>query len=97
MRAKNTPVSIDLEKNVESDDLQSLENKTFVSSTEFDHPSSLPGKLKDKEESSTLSRIESAVYDPASKVPTNATRESGIIGIQRYGMMCINDRLGWRT
>jgi hypothetical protein len=37
-----------------------------------------------KSELDSLSRIESAtsaVYDPASRVPTNASRESGIIGM----------------
>jgi hypothetical protein len=40
-----------------------------------------------KSELDTLGRIESAtsaVYDPASRVPTNASRESGIVGKCRH-------------
>ena len=66
---------------------KSLEKShTSGSSTEFNHASSSLGNLT-KEEDQVLSRIESAasaVYDPASKVPTNASRESGIIGIHLY-------------
>ena len=87
MTEQNTSASVDLEKVVvEPDDIQreiSLENsQTSGSSTESNHPSSLPGKLTNEEDG--LSRIESAtsaIYDPASRIPTNAPRESGIIGI----------------
>jgi hypothetical protein len=75
---------IETEKlNGEASEIQrekSLENSQ-TSSTEDNHSISLAGKLALRE--ITLSRNESAtnaVYDPASKVPTNASRESGIIG-----------------
>jgi hypothetical protein len=85
-----TSASVDLEKLVEPDDLQSLKNsQTSGSLAEVNRPSSLPGKLT-TEGDNALSRITSAVYDPASRVPTNATIESGIIGIQRYRMVCID-------
>jgi len=75
---------VDMEKlNGEASDIQrgkGLENSPTSSTGEHDG-SPLTGKLALEED--TVSRNESttsAVYDPASKVPTNASRESGIIG-----------------
>jgi len=72
---------LDLEKfPTEGDRAKSLENSQS-SSTEFNAPSSpIEGKTTEED---VLSRVESvaSVYDPASRVPTNASRESGIVGI----------------
>jgi len=59
-----------------------LENSQ-TSSTEFNAPSDLSHTEKGPTEDDELSRVESVastVFDLASRVPTNASRESGIIG-----------------
>src|SRR5271163_691674 len=66
---------------------KSLEN-SHTSSTEFNSSSdhSRTDKLPTETEEDALSRVESvasAAFDPASRVPTNASRESGIIGTFR--------------
>ena len=66
---------------------KSLENSQ-TSSTEFNSSSdhSHTDKLPTETEEDVLSRVESvasAAFDPASRVPTNASRESGIIGTFR--------------
>jgi len=72
---------LDLEKlpTEEEGRTKSLENSQ-TSSTEFNAPSS-PVTEKTTEED-LLSRVDSvpSVYDPATRVPTNASRESGIVG-----------------
>ena len=73
---------------------KSLENSQ-APSTEFNHASP-SAKLTNDED--TLSRIESAtsaVYDPASRVPTNASRESGIIGILSATRLILTMFVGW--
>ena len=70
----------DIEKNGDISRERSLEDSQ-TSTAELNSGSPVA-----KSELDTLSRIESAtsaVYDPASRVPTNASRESGIIGIDR--------------
>ena len=73
---------LDLEKfpTEEEGRAKSLENSQ-TSSTEFNGPSSpITGKTTEED---ALSRVESvaSAFDPASRVPTNASRESGIVGI----------------
>jgi hypothetical protein len=71
---------IDIERNGDISRERSLEDSQ-TSTAELNSGSPVA-----KSELDTLSRIESAtsaVYDPASRVPTNASRESGIIGIDR--------------
>lgn len=70
----------DIEKNGDISRDRSLEDSQ-TSTAELNSGSPVA-----KSELDTLNRIESAtsaVYDPASRVPTNASRESGIIGIDR--------------
>jgi hypothetical protein len=72
--------SIDLEKHTLSTE-NAAQRETSQNSQMSSDVGSPPDKLADDRES--LSRIESTtstVFDIASRVPTNASRESGIIG-----------------
>lgn len=78
----NRAPDLDLEKFPAGEEIRgkSLENSQ-TSSTEFNSSVSNTDKIPSEEDA--LSRVESAAsvaYDPASRVPTNASRESGIIG-----------------
>jgi hypothetical protein len=80
---RDMAASMDLEKSGDINDVsreRSLEDSQ-TSSAELNSGSPVA-----KVEMDSLSRIESttsAVYDPMSRVPTNASRESGIIGTCR--------------
>jgi hypothetical protein len=67
--------AVDLEKyTVDIDREKGLEDTNSISEN-----------LADEEDKLSQDEIAtSAVYDPASKVPTNAPRESGIIGISQF-------------
>ena len=76
---RDTANSMDLEKQI-TDISDAHREESHDSSMAVD--GGMPEKLA--EEQDKLSRVESAasaVFDPASIVPTNASRESGIIGI----------------
>lgn len=70
--------SMDLEKSADNVESERSIEESQASSAELDSGSPVA-----KSEMEALRRIESttsAVYDPMSRVPTNASRESGIIG-----------------
>jgi len=70
--------TMDLEKSADNLESKRSIEESQASSAELDS-----GSPVTKSEMEALRRIESttsAVYDPMSRVPTNASRESGIIG-----------------
>jgi hypothetical protein len=82
--------SIDLEKRAAS--AENAQRETSQNSQMSSDAGSPPDKLAEDRES--LSRIESAastVFDIAARVPTNASRESGIIGMSAFALLM----LGW--
>jgi hypothetical protein len=79
-RSSDLTSSVDLEKEYDQDREKSG-GESLSSSGELNSPSI--GNRRLLEEQDALSRVESAtsaVFDIASRVPTNASRESGIIG-----------------
>lgn len=75
---KARTASMDLEKSADN-----VSRKISLGDSQGSSAELNSGSPVAKSELDTLSRIESttsAVYDPMSRVPTNASRESGIVG-----------------
>ena len=59
---------------------RSIENSQDSSTELTDQTRGLASEKLDPESLSRIESVASAIYDPASRIPTNASRESGIIG-----------------
>lgn len=79
-----TPKSTDVDVKLQEPDtivrVKSIENSQSSSTESTGQPRGLASEKLDAESLARIESVTSAIYDPAARIPTNASRESGIIG-----------------